>query len=1634
MKGNLKFMRMVSVLSVILLAMFLTSCGGGGGDGIVSQETEEITDQQAQEIVDIISEGGGYYDELADQNDPQAIQKTVDWLKTQPNVEDAAIGEDRMSIWIKYESGVEGIILTESFKSLVEIEASQANSDRYLRLKNNPSSTSTTNNKALILLPIDSVPKYKDESVDEIEAYLQQSGFSVEIYRDEDVTVDLMKTVSTYSFVYMATHGCVGLIGSEVMTGEVANSSTIALFWNLLKAGRTSGLTIVMPPGTDKIYFGLNENFFDDYVYPSTFVYMNACSSFKNDSLADTFLNNGASVYLGWDNSSFLGLSNFHNPEFFQELSIQDNTLGQAYNDIIANYYPATVYKDDNENGEYHVLLLNGQDFPGSDENDTTVEYSLTFKYKGNSEYVLNSTDTDNGAIEEISVDLNSVVNDQMFGDGQTKKYYSFTLNEQSNVAILSAGPLDLKGSLLDYNGNAVVSGYRDIGSCVCLNNCNGPEQTYNNGEDGRPGHPQDNFMFRANLAPGTYTVEVRPETESTPIQGEFSIVFLKRPANSDEFFAGVGALLGDEDPTNDYLDIYVRALYPEYYPTLESPQSSGDYAETNYCCEQVCAERQCKALTKFYLGVILGRTTPTMFTNGDIAEEWSTFDDLDNNCIADKNHVLQGDADLIYHSTDSFGTPDCDGGDYFYDPAQGSVFRGDSYELAYFIQRGDIFVQDMGNHYGLIYNSTEVLDANFTGPGRLAKVNITNRDTNSWKVVRPQGSLSDTSPPSVPTGLTGTAVSSSQTDLSWTASTDNVGVTGYKVYRDGSYLKSITSTSTSDTGLSSSTQYCYTVSAYDAAGNESGQSNEACATTSSLTNTPPTATITSPTDEDTFTEGDEITFTGTGTDPEDGQLSGDYLVWSSDNDGEIGTGTSFTISTLSVNTHTITLTATDHDGAADTDTVTITITTSYPYPWTQAIVDKYLELGGSDGVLGSPISDEQTGDSSFTGTICTYINFENGTIEYHTNGNYEGQVFTIINPLFEKWASLGYGTSDLGYPISDISDIETSIYGTQFQYQNFEGGSLEYHLSGGYAGQVFEIHGEIFNKWKSMGYAQSVLGLVTSDEREATQSGAQAFSTTGRVNDFEGGHIHWHRDGTYAGQAFESHGAIDELYVSMGGTGSWLGFPISDEYPWSEGARSDFEGGYIYWTEAEGATADSDGDGVSDDVDNCPNTYNPDQADSDGDGIGDACEEPVVESSWPMFGHDSQHTGRSPYAGPNWQESQSVNVRWIAQIDDYLYSPVMGSNGTIYVGSESGKLYAINSENGTISWSITVDNAAISDTPAIGEDGTIYVCASGSLYSINLNGSINWQYPIEEYGENFSDPTIGPDGTIYIGAASRGKPAAEMGKLFAIYPNGSLKWESSPMGGYVRTPAIAPNGERIYTVAFMVNWGYASRTLYAIDPQDGSIMWKNESAFYNIPSIGSDGTIYVGGSLGLGRPPFLAMNPDGTVKWSLAMFRNCQIWPASIGPDGTVYPIQYSGVTGTDFLHALNPNDGSTKWTFSVSGKQSSSIAIDSEGTIYMGFHDDKFYALRPDGAEKWSYQIEDFGNWFIWRSPMIGPDGRIYVVCSGSGPVGIYSKLYAFGSPQLFSLEIQSITVLPFLFHIGMLQRQTYQQRLLL
>ena len=135
-----------------------------------------------------------------------------------------------------------------------------------------------------------------------------------------------------------------------------------------------------------------------------------------------------------------------------------------------------------------------------------------------------------------------------------------------------------------------------------------------------------------------------------------------------------------------------------------------------------------------------------------------------------------------------------------------------------------------------LAVNGTTIADwagretADYTAPN--GGVNASRTDASGSLFLRSPGGSDDTTAPSTPSSLQLTSTTSSSVALAWNASSDNVGVTGYEVLRNGTVVGTSTGTTYTDTGLAAATTYTYTVRAIDAAGNQSGASNSVSATT----------------------------------------------------------------------------------------------------------------------------------------------------------------------------------------------------------------------------------------------------------------------------------------------------------------------------------------------------------------------------------------------------------------------------------------------------------------------------------------------------------------------------------------------------------------------------------------------------------------------------------------------------------------------------------------------------------------------------------------------------------------------------------------------------------------------------------
>ncbi|THB75352.1 MAG: hypothetical protein D3926_20440 [Desulfobacteraceae bacterium] len=296
---------------------------------------------------------------------------------------------------------------------------------------------------------------------------------------------------------------------------------------------------------------------------------------------------------------------------------------------------------------------------------------------------------------------------------------------------------------------------------------------------------------------------------------------------------------------------------------------------------------------------------------------------------------------------------------------------------------------------------------------------------------------------------------------------------------------------------------------------------------------------------------------------------------------------------------------------------------------------------------------------------------------------------------------------------------------------------------------------------------------------------------------------------------------------------------------------------------------------------------------------------------------------------------------------DDVRASATIGSDGTIYIGSYSDYLYAMNPD-GTLKWRFLAGGNFFSSA-AIAPDGTIY-CGNhdSNLYAINPNGSLKWSYTAG--GWVSSSPVIGSDGTIYVGSDDT--------YFYAITSSGTRKWRYQTGDEVNSSPALGEDG----TIYF----GSDDTYIYALNA-NGTLKWRYKTLdeVWGSPVVGQDGTIFCGSEDGY----LYALNPDGSLKWKYLTGGEIDYRPA-IGLDGTIY-------VGSDdnFLYALNPN-GTRKWRYQTGGDLNIVPVIGPDGTIFFGSSDDYFYALNPNGTLKWRYLTD--GN--VINQAAIGSDGTVF------------------------------------------------------
>jgi len=394
----------------------------------------------------------------------------------------------------------------------------------------------------------------------------------------------------------------------------------------------------------------------------------------------------------------------------------------------------------------------------------------------------------------------------------------------------------------------------------------------------------------------------------------------------------------------------------------------------------------------------------------------------------------------------------------------------------------------------------------------------------------------------------------------------------------------------------------------------------------------------------------------------------------------------------------------------------------------------------------------------------------------------------------------------------------------------------------------------------------------------------------------------------------------------------------------------------------------------------------------------------PPDTTPWPMFQHDPQHTGKSTGSGPS---TSAVRANWEFKGPSWIKNePSIGPDGTVYIGLARHPLCALEGASGTQKWCTNIGGFVNQSSATIGNPfmktdaqgtrkvQTVYMGDRNNVFwAVDSEGDDLWSYKINLDGDVRASAIIGPEptNTIYMmcGCTTRAV-------MHALAPDGTLKWFLNLPTSRDASPAAIQFGPhfRLYMVS-------NNAELVAIDDlgTSGVVAWTLPLATlseHSSPTIGPDGTIYVGTEDGL-----FAVRDNGTSAQVLPGWP----FPTAGGVDttaaissGKVYVSSLDG--GTRTVYGINPatNPPTQLWSKTGPGSGSTSFAqtpspvIGSNGLVYAAIGK-QVYAFDPAVANpaatpRWQFTLRDdaialtVGDGVLYVS---AKDSRVYALIAG-------------------------------------------------
>lgn len=382
----------------------------------------------------------------------------------------------------------------------------------------------------------------------------------------------------------------------------------------------------------------------------------------------------------------------------------------------------------------------------------------------------------------------------------------------------------------------------------------------------------------------------------------------------------------------------------------------------------------------------------------------------------------------------------------------------------------------------------------------------------------------------------------------------------------------------------------------------------------------------------------------------------------------------------------------------------------------------------------------------------------------------------------------------------------------------------------------------------------------------------------------------------------------------------------------------------------------------------------------------------------WPMFLYDGTN-GRC--FDSREEPATEAFARWSFETDDAIWGSPVVADGTLYVGSYDGHMYAISLETGELRWRYETGDR-IDGSPAVTDDTVYFGSFDRNVYALDAEtGDERWVYGTK--GIVRSSPTVQGE-RLYIGAHCRIEECKkyyrvkwpERGYLYAFdRTDGTLLWRHPTGDGVISTPAV--DGNTVYV-------GSSDDSVYAVDASTGKPRWRfgTDDSIMSSPTY-VEGRIYLGN---VGGSVYALDADTGDLQWRFdattriaeQTSRDEVVTGSPVVCDGRLYFGSIVPEPGDELygkLYALSAADGTREWSESPFAHAIGSSPVAVDGVVYFGAHnlgpsssaEPGVFALEADGTERWSYTVDGQTHMGFGSSPAVvgttmyigGADGRI-------------------------------------------------------